>query len=275
MVRRLAAHRIGLRGIAGDLESLAAAAAEILVALVAVAARRLHPGFAPVGVEGLAAHPDIGQRLVLHARQLQARQVARVVAGQGHAIRRNRQKHRTPAIHAGLRTLLEVIGNDKQNPAARAELGAVALHHGLGFNQLCVRRHQVVAVGPGPAVILRVGQFQEFGIKGQRHLDDLVHMRQIVPVQHAVEHHRPVVLLDQARHALLEFKRFGMAQEIVEFAGRVLERQLHMVQSGVFQPAGAGFGQADARSDQVGIKAQVPGFLHQLFKVVPEQWLAA
>ena len=213
--------------------------------------------------------------MILHARQLQARQVARVVAGQGHAIRRNRQKHRAPAIHAGFRAFLEVIGNDKQNPAARAELGAVALHHRLGFDQLRMRRHQVVAVRPGPAVILGIGQFQEFGIQRQRHLDDLVHMRQVVPVQHAVQHHRPVVLLDQARHALLELEGFGMAQEIIEFAGRVLERQLHMVESGVFQPAGAGFGQTDARSDQVGIKAQLPGLLHQLFEVVPEQWLAA
>jgi hypothetical protein len=68
VVWRLAAHRVGLGGIASDQKSLAAAAAEILVALVAVAAGRFHPLLAPVGVKTLAARPDVGQRLVLHAR---------------------------------------------------------------------------------------------------------------------------------------------------------------------------------------------------------------
>ena len=77
---------------------------------------------APVGVKGLAARPDVGQRLVLHTRQIQARQVAGVVAGQRGAIRGDGQKDRAPAIHAGLGALFKIVGHHEQHPAARVRL---------------------------------------------------------------------------------------------------------------------------------------------------------
>lgn len=67
-----------------------------------------------------------------------------------------------------------------------AEARAPVLDRGFGLVQLFVRRHQRQPVFPGPAVVLRVGQFQVFGAHLQRNLDDRAHVREVMAMQHAV-----------------------------------------------------------------------------------------
>ena len=152
---------------------------------------------------------------------------------------------------------------------------AVAVDDGFCFHELLAGGHQVIAVQPGPAVVLGVGQLQVLCLQLQRHLDDLVHMGQVVAVQHTVHHHGPVVLLDGASDFLLQIEGAGMAQKVVEFTGAVLKRELNMIQPCLLQTRGSGICQANARGDEVGVEAQAARFLHQLLQIVAQQRLAA
>src|SRR4029077_17663829 len=62
MVGSEVTHRIGRCGVAGECESLAAAAPEIDVTTWTARARLLHPCGAAEGVEGRRDCPDIGER---------------------------------------------------------------------------------------------------------------------------------------------------------------------------------------------------------------------
>src|SRR5260370_39695115 len=64
MQRRQRAGRIGIAGIAGQREGLAAAAAEIDFPELAAPARLRHPAGAAIAVEGLGILPDPGNRMV-------------------------------------------------------------------------------------------------------------------------------------------------------------------------------------------------------------------
>ncbi len=67
---RLAAHRVGVAGVAGEQEGLAATAAEVLVLLVAAAAGLGHPGVAAEMVEARRVVPDLSQRHLPHVGEL-------------------------------------------------------------------------------------------------------------------------------------------------------------------------------------------------------------
>src|SRR3984893_7418423 len=64
MHRRQRAGRIGIAGIAGQREGLAAAAAEIDFLELAAPARLRHPAGAAIAVEGFGILPDPGDRMV-------------------------------------------------------------------------------------------------------------------------------------------------------------------------------------------------------------------
>src|SRR5262249_2417772 len=66
MIGRELAYRISGRGIAGERECLATAAAEVDLAPRTARARFLHPGGAAEGVEGGRVRPDIGERVLAH-----------------------------------------------------------------------------------------------------------------------------------------------------------------------------------------------------------------
>src|ERR1700737_4941845 len=65
MHRRQRAGRIGIAGIAGQREGLAAAAAEIDLLELAALARLGHPPGAAIAVEGFRVLPDPGDRMIL------------------------------------------------------------------------------------------------------------------------------------------------------------------------------------------------------------------
>src|SRR6202790_773569 len=64
MHRRQRAGRIGIAGIAGQREGLAAAAAEIHFPELAALARLRHPAGAAIAVEGFGILPDPGDRMI-------------------------------------------------------------------------------------------------------------------------------------------------------------------------------------------------------------------
>src|SRR5882724_2874825 len=69
MHRRQRAGRVGIAGIAGQREGLAAAAAKVDFPEFAALARLLHPAGAAIAVEGLGILPDPGDRMVGPDRQ--------------------------------------------------------------------------------------------------------------------------------------------------------------------------------------------------------------
>jgi hypothetical protein len=81
--------------------------------------------------------------------------------------------------------------------------------------ELFARRQQLIAIRMRPSVVLRIREFQVFGAERERHLDDLLDVRKVVAMQHAVQHHRKTVLLDRIRDALFQVECFRAAEEIV------------------------------------------------------------
>src|SRR5512146_759436 len=109
MMRREIAYRIGAGRIAGQQIGLAAAAAEVPPALRAAAAGLLHPILAAVAVERGGVVPDRADARLAHAREGEARQHPRRLAGQRDPIRRDAEEHPSESVHARLRPGLEVV----------------------------------------------------------------------------------------------------------------------------------------------------------------------
>jgi len=275
VMRGLCAHRVGLGRIAGEQVGLTAATAVIDMALVAAAARLAHPAVAAKCVERVAVVPDLLQRALAHVRQREPRQRTRGMTRQRGAVRCDAEEHRAPPVHARLRPLLEVVGHDEQDLATLADELPVAVHRLLRIAQLLGGRHQLVAIEHRPAVVLRVREFEKIRAEVERHFDDAVDVRQVVAMQHAVQHHRIAVRLDQARDAALQLERPRTGQEVVQLARRILQRQLDMVEPGRLQPLDARGGQADARRNEVRVEAERACVLDQRFEIVALQRLAA
>src|SRR5207302_9812655 len=77
MVRREMAHRIGRARVAGERERLAAATAEVDLAPLAGAAELGKEVGAAERVEGGRRDPDVGERMLLHGPELEARNALR------------------------------------------------------------------------------------------------------------------------------------------------------------------------------------------------------
>src|SRR5947209_1445613 len=112
MSRREMAHRISRVRIAGDGEGLAAAAAEVLIALGARAARLLHPVEAAECHEGGRVVPDIGERMLAHVPEIEPRNALGRVAWQHLTGRRNVERTPSPAADASLRKARVVVRHD-------------------------------------------------------------------------------------------------------------------------------------------------------------------
>ena len=84
--------------------------------------------------------PDVGE--------VQARQLRRGVAGQGAAIGGDGQEYGAPAVHAGLGTVLEIIGHHVDDLHPALHLFLVFTGYGLGILQLFPGRQQLIHVDP-------------------------------------------------------------------------------------------------------------------------------
>src|SRR5665213_3711361 len=197
------------------------------------------------------------------------------MARQRRAIRCDGQKYRAQTVHAWLGAALKIIGYYEENPYALADLVPKALSGRLGALQLLAARQQMIAIACRPSIVLSVGEFDIVGPHFLSHAQYLLHMVYVEPVQHDVEHHRVVVFLDQLRDFRLEFESARTAQEVVHFAGAVLERQLNVIETCTLQRLQACFGQSDAGRDQIDIEAQRMCFGNDEFQIIAHQRLAA
>ncbi|MNN65367.1 hypothetical protein D3C81_1808650 [compost metagenome] len=138
MVRRLSANRVGVVGIAGEHEGLAATATEVTVLLVTGAARLGHPGVAAVAVESERLEPDVLQAVLTHVGELH-RQLPGAMTRQRGAVRGDVEKQLAPAAHARLRPLLVIVRGDEDQLAwvlLRRQLGPPLVSDALGALQL-------------------------------------------------------------------------------------------------------------------------------------------
>jgi hypothetical protein len=94
-------------------------------------------------------------------------------------------------------------------------------------------------------------------------------------MQHDVEHHRVIVLLDERGHLRLEVEGAGAAQEVVQLARAVLERELDVVEPRVLQRPDAGLVQAYAGRDQVRVEPERVRFRDDELEIIARQWLTA
>jgi hypothetical protein len=97
------------------------------------------------------------------------------------------------------------------------------------------------AVVVRPTVELRVGEFDVLGAHRFRHLQNLIDVIDVQAMQHAVEHHRVVVVFDELGDFVFEVERLGAADEVVQFLGGILERKLDVIESRVLQRFDARF----------------------------------
>jgi hypothetical protein len=75
------ADRVGGRGVTGEEQGLAAAAAKILLAAITGFARRLHPIFTAKCLEGRGIFPDFAEAAILYVFEVQSRNNLRCVTG--------------------------------------------------------------------------------------------------------------------------------------------------------------------------------------------------
>src|SRR5207342_220600 len=149
--------------IAGKQVCLATAATEVLGLLRTAAARLLHPRITAKMVEAGRVEPDPLDTCLAHVRKLEPRKHARGVTGKSGAVRYHVEKHRAQSVHARLGSTLEVVGHDEIDLHPLARSIPKALGHGFGPFYLFTTREQLVAILPGPTVVLGVGELHVLG----------------------------------------------------------------------------------------------------------------
>ena len=134
---------------------------------------------------------------------------------------------------------------------------------------------QVIDIDARPAVVLGARQFHIIGVQFDRHIEDVADLIDILAMDHDVQHHRIFVFLDDPRHFFFMPETAAAADEVVQFFIAGLKADLDMVQARVLEAFDPLLVHADPGGDQVGVIAQMPGFLDQLFQVPAHQRLAA
>src|SRR6516225_4826092 len=100
-------------------------------------------------------------------------------------------------------------------------------------------------------------------------------MIEVLPMQDDVEHHWIALLFYQFGNPGLKLEGTGVAQEIIKFAGRVLQAELNMIESRAAQFCNSPLGESDARSYEVGIIAECMSLADQDFEIIAHQRFAA
>jgi hypothetical protein len=97
----------------------------------------------------------------------------------------------------------------------------------------------------------------------------------IEAMQHHVEHHRIVVLLDERRDLRFELKGARAAQEIVHLPGAVLKGELDVVEAGALQRLQARLIEADPGGDEIDVETELMRSRNDRLHVIAHQRLAA
>ena len=186
------------------------------------------------------------------------------------------QEHVAPTVHTRLGALLVIVGHDKvQGHTVRVAL-PIGIGDGLGALELLSAGHEGLAIFKRPAVVLRVGQFDVVGLQALGQLQNSLHLIDIVPVQHKVEHHGIAVVFDRPSDLQLLVEGFaGAAQQFVDLPVTGLKAHLDMIQTRGAQLGDAPLGKPHPRSDQIAVIPQTARFYDQFLKVLAQQRLAA
>ena len=266
---------IGGGGVSREQESLAAAAAEVLLAAVAGLAGFLHPNFSAEFLEGGGVFPDFTEGAVLHVFKSEAGNDLRGVAGKRVAVRCDEHQLAAPAAHAGLGIFGVVVWDYifDSNLVLKAFLSA--LNECERLVQLCAGGEKVFAVGESPAVILDVG---ELDARGAGRFGDGEHFFQLIDVaavDDEVEGDGDAVLLEPIENA--EFLRVGFcAGDFVGgfFAG-ALEAELNVIEPGGYQRGEFCFIEREAGGDEVDVEAGGTGGADEFDDIGTGERLAA
>ena len=170
------------------------------------------------------------------------------MARQSGAVRSDRQEQVAPAVHAGFRALFVVVRRDEDQLHRRAGLlqpFAILVHFLFRPHQLGFGRHQSFPVFERPAVILAGGQLDVVRPQALAQGHDVVHLVDVVAVDHEVEHHWIAGFLHRPGHGQLLVKGLsGAGHGVVQLRVGRLEADLDMVQSCLGKSIHLGLGQA-------------------------------
>src|SRR5579885_3026627 len=102
------------------------------------------------------------------------------------------------------------------------------------------------AVEQSPSIVLGISQFDVLCTHLLRHRQNLLDMVKVLPMQYDVEHHGIALLLDQPGDLALKLEGSGVAQEIIQFTGRILQAELNMIEACTAEVCNAPFVESDA-----------------------------
>src|SRR5262245_39301394 len=139
-------NRIGGARIASDQESLAAAAAIVLVTSRTGSTGLLHPGLTAEGIERRRVAPDLAERMFANVPEFKIGNDFGGMAGKYLAGRRYVERTTAPTADTGLRKTGVIIGHDRVDDDTAMEARAQHLDLAHRFVDLCARRHQRRAV---------------------------------------------------------------------------------------------------------------------------------
>ena len=278
VVRREPADGIGGRGVAGEAERLAAAAAPVLLlpAERTRAARLLHPVGAAEARERVRLVPDPVECVV--ARRSGRSRLGdrrRGLARERVAVRRDDDRGPPPAAHARLRQVLVVVREDPEHVDPRSDARAEPLHRRLAALELRARRHERLLVERRPPVVLRVRELEPLRVELLREPEDLLDPVEVLAVQDAVDREREAQLARRARGRDLLLERPVAGDPVVLLGIGALDRDLDVVEPRRLQLHGALAREERARGHERRVQAgRAPGG-HELVEVAAQHRLAA
>ena len=266
---------VGGGGVAGQEQSLAAAAAKVLFAAVARFARFLHPGFATELLEGRGIFPDFAQAAVSYVLEVQFRNNLRGMTGKRFARGRDEHELATPAAHARLGISGVIVRNDilDANFPAQAQLRALEKFDGMGH--LFARGQQALAIGERPSVILHVGKLHAGGAGGfgeGQHFRELI---DVAPVDYEVEGDGDAATFQPLEHAKFLCVGLRAGNFRGDFLARALKTELQMVEAGGEEGVEPGFVERKAGGDEIDIQAGGAGGADELDDVGAGEGFAA
>ena len=180
----------------------------------------------------------------------------RGVAGQRLARWRDVQRPLGPAAHAGLRIARVIVGDHMVDDDDAGIGFAQRLDLGDRRCRLRLGRHQGGAIDEAPAVILRMRDLDAPGAERDGELHHFAGARDIGAMNDGVDGQRQARLRDPCGDRLFALEGARIAGDAVGGGGlRILDRELHMIEAGVGQRLHPLLRQADARGDQIGVKA--------------------
>ena len=160
-------------------------------------------------------------------------------------------------------------------PFRRSRSRSTTLRRG---HERLARRHQRAAVLQRPGVVLHVGDLDAAGAELDRVVDDRLDVMDVVAMDRRVDGQRHAELAHPAGHFLLLGAAALVAADAVGVLGRrvdVLDRDLHVVEAGLFELLQPVALQQHGGGDEVGVEAGLGRRLDDLLEVAARRRLAA